>query len=66
MTMDGVLGHLGTGSVTRRVTESASADPLRPFRAEAERAWGDPFDDRTVAWPFSLRVGRVGPRSTGS
>jgi hypothetical protein len=34
-------------------------DPLDRVREELAAAWGDPWTEREVVWPFHLRLGRV-------
>jgi SAM-dependent methyltransferase len=59
-TLDDLVGYVGTWSATQRHRAATGSDPLPAFRAELAPAWGDPAAARTVRWPLSLRVGRVG------
>ena len=59
-TLEQLLGYLGTWSATNRYIESTGRNPLEPLGAELRKAWGDPGATRRIAWPLSLRIGRVG------
>jgi hypothetical protein len=34
-------------------------DPVALIRPEMERAWGDPAEARRIAWPLTLKAGRL-------
>lgn len=59
-TLDELVGYIGTWSATQRYRVARGHDPLPALRAALASAWGDPGASRTVTWPLSLRVGRVG------
>jgi SAM-dependent methyltransferase len=56
----GLLGYLASWSATGRFIQANGVDPV-PALAEGLRPlWGGEERLRTITWPFSLRVGRVG------
>lgn len=53
-------GYLGTWSASRHWSDAhGGADPLAEIAADLAAAWGDPAEEREIAWPLGLRVGRV-------
>ncbi len=60
MSMDALLGYLGTWSATQRCHQATGRDPLPELMREVARHWGEPQVRRFVRWPLSLRVGRAG------
>ena len=52
-----VLGYLRTWSATQRFMAAEQRDPLSEIQEELGNAWGD--RERRVAWPLTVRVGRV-------
>jgi SAM-dependent methyltransferase len=55
------LDYLDTWSSAQRYRAATGADALDLVRDDLAAAWGDPGREREIAWPLSLRVGRVDP-----
>lgn len=55
-----LLGYLATWSAVNRFKADRGHDPLEPFAAELEGAWGRAPVHR-MRWPLTLRVGRHEP-----
>jgi SAM-dependent methyltransferase len=54
-----IMDYLGTWSAVRYYRKAEGHDPLELVRAEMAAAWGDPSLRRRVAWPLSLKLGRL-------
>jgi ubiquinone/menaquinone biosynthesis C-methylase UbiE len=52
-----LLGYLRTWSATQRFIAAEKRDPLAEVETELRRTWGD--QQRKVAWPLTVTVGRV-------
>lgn len=59
-TLDDLAGYVGTWSAVRALEAEEGEGAVRAFREDLARAWGDPSAERTVRWPLTLLVGRVG------
>jgi SAM-dependent methyltransferase len=57
--LEGYLAYLETWSSVRYYRKAKGEDPLALVRDGMARAWGDPAEPRTVAWPLSLKLGRI-------
>jgi SAM-dependent methyltransferase len=53
------VGYVRTWSAVSRYIAATGEDPVSPFALEILRAWGDPSRARRIAWPLTMRVGRV-------
>jgi SAM-dependent methyltransferase len=58
MSLDALIGYLGTWSATQRYRLATGMVPLSALREELGQHWGEPRTHRTVQWPLALRVGR--------
>ncbi len=58
MTLDGLVGYLGTWSATQRYRQATGSDPLPGLQEELAQNWSDPRVPKVVRWPLALRVGR--------
>jgi SAM-dependent methyltransferase len=56
--VDDLIGYLGTWSPLVRFRRERGFDPLAQIVPELRAAWGDPAE-RTIVWPFSVRVFRA-------
>jgi ubiquinone/menaquinone biosynthesis C-methylase UbiE len=54
------LAYLASWSASRRHLAATGLDAVAAAAPAMAVAWGDPGRARTVSWPLSLRVGRVG------
>ena len=54
-----VLGYCGTWSATKRALADGQQAMLARFGREMGQLWGDAARPLPVAWPLSLRVGRL-------
>ncbi|MCW8948962.1 MAG: class I SAM-dependent methyltransferase [Sedimenticola sp.] len=52
-----MLGYLRTWSAVTRCIDVTGNDPVTQIAAQLEQAWGDPTQERAVAWPLSMRIG---------
>jgi SAM-dependent methyltransferase len=59
LSLDDLVGYVGTWSALREARRATGSDPLPAFREALARAWGEPAARRGIRWPLSLRVGRV-------
>lgn len=57
-----LVGYLDTWSAVRALERSGGRERAEAFYEELAAAWGPPGARRTVRWPLSVRVGRVGDR----
>ena len=57
-----LIGFLGTFSASLRYGKQTGRDPIDEIREELAEAWGDPEQERQVAWELFMRVGRVSRR----
>jgi SAM-dependent methyltransferase len=55
-----LLGYIDTWSAVRGAEKALGRAPIEAFRAEMERAWGEPQRRETIRWPLAMRVGHVG------
>jgi SAM-dependent methyltransferase len=58
LTMDRLVGYVGTWSATQRYRAATGHDPLPALREELQQAWGDAAE-REVHWPLLLRAARL-------
>jgi SAM-dependent methyltransferase len=58
MSLDTLIGYLGTWSATQRYRLATGVDPLPDLREELATLWGDPQTLMIIQWPLALRVGR--------
>lgn len=56
--LDALVGYLGTWSAVQRYRADRGSDPLPAVRASLAEAWGDPAEERLVAWPLKLQAAR--------
>jgi len=54
-----LIGYLHTWSATQRFIAANQRDPLQDVEEDLRSAWGDAGQLRSVAWPLTMRVGRV-------
>jgi hypothetical protein len=57
--LEHLLGYLSTWSCVKRCTKETGRDPIAEFADLFANAWGDPEEEKTVAWPLVLRAGRI-------
>ncbi len=55
-----LLGYLRSWSSTARFIVARGFDPVVNLGEELLPLWGDPESPRTITWPLSVRVARVG------
>ncbi|MBP2301706.1 class I SAM-dependent methyltransferase [Azospirillum picis] len=55
-----LLGYMSTWSGVKAATEALGRNPLEAFAAEIAPLWGAPERERTIRWPLTVRLGRVG------
>ena len=53
------LGYLTTWSAVKAARKNGAGDTVDSFEADARSLWGDPSTVYDIAWPLSLRLGRV-------
>lgn len=58
LTLEGLLGYVGTWSAVTRYREATGQDPMIGLAEELGPLWGDPGQARRVEWPLSVRAGR--------
>jgi SAM-dependent methyltransferase len=56
-TLPHMLGYLRTWSAVSRYIEITAIDPVSQIATQLEQAWGEPEQERAVAWPLSMRIG---------
>jgi ubiquinone/menaquinone biosynthesis C-methylase UbiE len=54
-----LVGYLRTWSATQRFIAANQCDPLQDVEEDLRSAWGDAGQLRSVAWPLTMRVGRL-------
>jgi SAM-dependent methyltransferase len=54
-----LIGYLRTWSATQRFMAANQRDPLQDVEEDLRSAWGDAGQLRSVAWPLTVRVGRL-------
>ncbi len=64
--MEEFLAYLDTWSAVQYYRKAKGEDPVGLVRGEMARAWGDPGATRRIAWPLTLKVGRVKPAEATS
>ncbi len=57
--LDRLAGFTGTWSASLRYREKTGRDPVDEVREELLAAWGDPEQERQVAWDLYLRAARI-------
>ena len=60
--LDQLTGFLGTWSASNRYRTQTGREPTDEIRDELARAWGDPRQERQVAWDLFMQVGKVSGR----
>ena len=60
--LDQLTGFLGTWSASNRYRTQTGREPTDEIRDELAGAWGDPQQERQVAWDLFMRVGKVSGR----
>jgi len=58
-TLDDLLAYVGTWSAVQRARAMTRRDPLPSLVEELRTTWGAAGSTRLVAWPLSVRAGRV-------
>jgi SAM-dependent methyltransferase len=58
LTLEQLLGYIGTWSAVGRYRETTGRDPLPGLERELLARWGDPRAPRRVRWPLFVRAGR--------
>lgn len=58
LSLDALVGYLGTWSATRRCHQATGRDPLPQLRDALARDWPAPEEPRRVRWPLALRIAR--------
>lgn len=57
------LAYLETWSAVQYYRRAEGEDPIALIRPEMASAWGDPAEVRRIAWPLTLKAGRVNMES---
>jgi ubiquinone/menaquinone biosynthesis C-methylase UbiE len=57
--LDHLMGFLGTWSASLRYRTQTGRDPIGEIRDDLTKAWGDPDQDRQIAWDLFMRVGMI-------
>jgi SAM-dependent methyltransferase len=55
-----LVGYTDTWSAVRGVEKALGRSPIPAFERDLTAAWGDPDRRRTIRFPLSMRVGRLG------
>lgn len=55
-----LVGYLGTWSALVKYRDAKGEDPRTLVMGELQKAWGDAGAEKTVTWPLSVRLFRVG------
>jgi SAM-dependent methyltransferase len=58
LSLRNLLGYVGTWSAVARARETEGRDPLAELEAALAPTWPDPDEEREVAWPLAVRIGR--------
>ncbi len=58
LTLQELLGYVGTWSAVGRYREQTGQDPMPLLERELEPLWGSPDLPRRIEWPLFLRAGR--------
>ncbi|NOS70591.1 MAG: methyltransferase domain-containing protein [Verrucomicrobia bacterium] len=58
-TLEQLLGYFSTWSATNRYIKANGRNPLEPLASDLKRVWGDKDSARLIAWPLTIRLGRV-------
>ena len=58
LTLDELLGFIGTWSAVGRFIDARGFDPVPELGDELGPVWGDPAAARQVTWPLTVRAGR--------
>ena len=53
-----LMGYLRTWSATQRYIAANNLDPVQEIEQDLRVVWGEPDQQRQVAWPLTLRVGQ--------
>ncbi len=56
---DHLIGYLSTWSAVKEYTVRTGNDAILSVAEELRDAWGDPGETKRVAWPLSIRAGRI-------
>ncbi|PWC31033.1 class I SAM-dependent methyltransferase [Azospirillum sp. TSO35-2] len=55
-----LLAYMNTWSGVKAATKALGRNPLDAFAAEIAPLWGEPERVRTIRWPLTVKLGRVG------
>jgi SAM-dependent methyltransferase len=58
LTLEHLLGYIGTWSAVGRYREQTGEDPIPELGRELGARWGEPDRPRSVRWPLFVRAGR--------
>jgi hypothetical protein len=58
-TLGQLIGYIRTWSATSAYRKAKNEDPAVELEAKLVKVWGDPEAAREVAWPVTMRAGRV-------
>ena len=58
-TLEQLLGYFSTWSATNRYIKANGHNPLEPLASDLKRVWGDKDSARLIAWPLTIRLGRL-------
>ena len=59
MRLDDLLDYMRTWSASQAWRREHGSDPVDAVRADLERVWGDPAQERLVSWPLHGVIGRL-------
>ena len=62
-TLEQLLGYIRTWSATSAYRKAKNQDPTLELEARLLDVWGDPDAPREVAWPLTMRAGRLRMRN---
>jgi|SRR5208337_3189499 len=57
--MNRLAAYMGTWSGSQRFRKETGRDPIGEIRDDLAAAWGDPDQEREVAWTLFLRLGMI-------
>lgn len=56
---DRLVGYIGTWSAIKAYRAERDDDPMPEIEERIARIWSDPFEEHNIAWPLSIRAGKV-------
>jgi SAM-dependent methyltransferase len=59
-TLSRTIGYVRTWSAVQQYVQAEGTDPVPALEQRIARLWGDPESPRRIAWPLTVRAGRIG------